>query len=91
MSMVDVFSPDPMISSYVHLCQVHRERQEETWGKHTATQSSPGLVCDLNGDQMDHHYVLLIVQLLVYLSILRLLLSKTKSFVEPTPEEETYS
>ena len=41
--------------------------------------------------KMDHHGLLLIVQLLVYLSILRLLLSKTKSFVEPTPEEETYS
>ena len=41
--------------------------------------------------KMDHHSVLFIVQLLVYLSILRLLLSKTKSFVEPTPEEETYS
>ena len=41
--------------------------------------------------EMDHYSVLIIVQLLVYLSILRLLLSKTKSFVEPTPEEETYS
>ena len=41
--------------------------------------------------EIDHHGLLFIVQLWVFLSILRLLLSKTKSFVEPTPEEETYS